>query len=145
MRNIGKSTQISFPTYSEKDPRKEAVVEMDGDSNGSWTEDVESPRSVAPSERGDEKIWCLSPCTQHGWIFCGKAVHIYGFRLGLGYNGWSRLRGVVLKALVLIGSALWLKRMTKSATRWDHTRIVSQSLAYEKEQVSRDQIITSFK
>ncbi|KAL2536863.1 Uncharacterized protein Fot_18254 [Forsythia ovata] len=61
-----------------------------------------------------------------------------------GTNGWSRLRGVV-KTLVLIGSALWLKRMAKSATRWDHNRIVTQSLAYEKEQVSKDQIITSFK
>ncbi|KAL2528734.1 uncharacterized protein Fot_21335 [Forsythia ovata] len=52
MRNSGKSTQISFPEYTEKDSRKEAVVEMDGDSNGSWTEEVESPRSVAPSDRG---------------------------------------------------------------------------------------------
>ncbi|KAL2548708.1 HD domain [Forsythia ovata] len=53
MTNSGKSTQISFPEYSEKDSRKEAVVGTDEDSNGSWTEEVESPRSVAPSERGD--------------------------------------------------------------------------------------------
>lgn len=58
-----------------------------------------------------------------------------------GTNGWSRARGVVLKTLVLIGGALWLKRMTKSTTRWDHTRIVAESLAGEKfsrEQASRD-------
>ncbi|KAL2490947.1 Chromophore lyase CRL [Abeliophyllum distichum] len=58
-----------------------------------------------------------------------------------GTNGWSRARGVVLKTLVLIGGALWLKRMTKSTTRWDHTRIVTQSLSGEKfsrEQASRD-------
>lgn len=49
-----------------------------------------------------------------------------------GTNGWSRARGVVLKTLVLVGGALWLKRMTKSTTRWDHTRIVAESLAGEK-------------
>ncbi|KAL0354913.1 UNVERIFIED_CONTAM: Chromophore lyase CRL, chloroplastic [Sesamum radiatum] len=58
-----------------------------------------------------------------------------------GSNGWSKAPGVVLKALVLIGGALLLKRFTKSTTRWDHTRIVADSLAGEKfsrEQASRD-------
>ncbi|KAL2484990.1 Chromophore lyase CRL [Abeliophyllum distichum] len=43
-----------------------------------------------------------------------------------GTNEWSRARRVV--TLVLIGSALCLKRMTKSTMRWDHTRIITQSL-----------------
>ncbi|KAL2522960.1 Kinesin-like protein [Forsythia ovata] len=61
MRNSEKSTQISFPKYSEKDSRKEVVMEMDGDSNGSWMEEVESPRLVAPSERvGHAQIWWRS-------------------------------------------------------------------------------------
>ena len=47
-------------------------------------------------------------------------------------NGWGKARGVVLKSLVLIGGALLLKRLTKSTTRWDHARIVAQSLAGEK-------------
>lgn len=49
-----------------------------------------------------------------------------------GSNGWSKARGVVLKTLVLVGGALLLKRLTKSTTRWDHTRIVADSLAGEK-------------
>ncbi|KAA8540606.1 hypothetical protein F0562_024475 [Nyssa sinensis] len=56
-------------------------------------------------------------------------------------NGWSRARGLVLKTLVLVGGALLLKRFTKSTTRWDHTRIVTQSLSgekFSKEQASRD-------
>ncbi|KAL2501879.1 Carrier protein CGI-69 [Forsythia ovata] len=88
-----------------------------------------------------EKTWCDG-------FSVAKLFTYMGSDSDSGTNGWSRLRGVVLKTLVLIGSALWLKRMTKSATRWDHTRIVTQSLAYEKfsqEQVSRDQIITSYK
>ncbi|KAL8042864.1 hypothetical protein ABFX02_09G079900 [Erythranthe guttata] len=58
-----------------------------------------------------------------------------------GSNGWSKAPGVVLKALVLVGGALLLKRLTKSTTRWDHTRIVADSLAgekFSKEQASRD-------
>lgn len=47
-------------------------------------------------------------------------------------NGWSKARGVVLKSLVLIGGALLLKRLTKSTTRWDHARIVADSLSGEK-------------
>lgn len=47
-------------------------------------------------------------------------------------NGWSKARGVVLKSVVLIGGALLLKRLTKSTTRWDHARIVADSLSGEK-------------
>lgn len=46
-------------------------------------------------------------------------------------NG-SRARGVVMKTLLLIGGALLLKRLTKSTTRWDHTRLVAQSLTGQK-------------
>lgn len=49
-----------------------------------------------------------------------------------GSNGWGRARGVVVNAVVLIGGALLLKRLTKSTTRWDHTRIVADSLSGEK-------------
>ncbi|CAN1317894.1 Chromophore lyase CRL, chloroplastic [Linum perenne] len=37
-----------------------------------------------------------------------------------------------MKTLVLIGGALLVKRLTKSTTRWDHARLVSQSLTGEK-------------
>ncbi|XP_041995202.1 chromophore lyase CRL, chloroplastic-like [Salvia splendens] len=60
---------------------------------------------------------------------------------GSASNGWTKARGVVLKTLVLMGGALLLKRLTKSTTRWDHARIVADSLAGEKfsrEQASRD-------
>ncbi|CAA0827318.1 Chromophore lyase CRL- chloroplastic [Striga hermonthica] len=56
-------------------------------------------------------------------------------------NGWTKARGVVLKTLVLVGDALLLKRLTKSTTRWDHTRIVADSLAgykFSGEQAARD-------
>ncbi|XP_057970313.1 chromophore lyase CRL, chloroplastic [Malania oleifera] len=56
-------------------------------------------------------------------------------------NGWSRARGLVAKTLVLVGGALLLKRLTKSTTRWDHTRVVARSLSGEKfsrDQASRD-------
>ncbi|KAK4488919.1 hypothetical protein RD792_004709 [Penstemon davidsonii] len=58
-----------------------------------------------------------------------------------GSNGWSRARSLVLKTVVLVGGALLLKRLNKSTTQWDHTRIVADSLAGEKfsrEQASRD-------
>ncbi|KAG8652757.1 hypothetical protein MANES_06G127400v8 [Manihot esculenta] len=63
--------------------------------------------------------------------------------MGTGWesNGWSRARGLVIKTLVLIGGAILVKRLTKSTTRWDHARIVAQSLSGEKfsrEQASRD-------
>lgn len=47
-------------------------------------------------------------------------------------NGWNRARGLVVKSLILLGGALLVKRLSKSTTRWDHARIVSQSLAGEK-------------
>ncbi|XP_010536574.1 PREDICTED: chromophore lyase CRL, chloroplastic isoform X3 [Tarenaya hassleriana] len=56
-------------------------------------------------------------------------------------TGWSRGHGMVVKTLVLIGGGLLLKRLTKSATRWDHARVVARSLSGEKfstEQAARD-------
>ncbi|CAN1133360.1 Chromophore lyase CRL, chloroplastic [Linum perenne] len=56
-------------------------------------------------------------------------------------NGWGRAQGLAMKTLVLIGGALLVKRLTKSTTRWDHARLVSQSLTGEKfsrDQASRD-------
>lgn len=55
MKNGEKSKPISLPEYIAKDSKKMAAAEMDGESNGSWTEEVESPRSVAPAERGGGK------------------------------------------------------------------------------------------
>ncbi|XP_078433936.1 crumpled leaf [Wolffia australiana] len=52
-------------------------------------------------------------------------------------EGAGRVRGLVLKALVLLGGAILLKRLTKATTRWDHARIVAESLSGEK--CSRDQ------
>ena len=46
--------------------------------------------------------------------------------------GWNRAGGLIMKTLVLFGGALLLKRLTKSTTRWDHARFVSQSLSGEK-------------
>ncbi|GAB4845812.1 hypothetical protein Ancab_039221 [Ancistrocladus abbreviatus] len=56
-------------------------------------------------------------------------------------GGWVRARGLVMKTILLIGGALLLKRLTKATTRWDHARLVSQSLCGEKnsrEQAGRD-------
>lgn len=53
----------------------------------------------------------------------------------------SPARGWVLKALVLFGGALLLKRLRKSTTRWDHARAVAEALSGEKfsrEQARRD-------
>lgn len=47
-------------------------------------------------------------------------------------NGWGRARGLIVKTVVLIGGAILLKRLTKSKTRWDHARIVADSLTGEK-------------
>jgi hypothetical protein len=44
----------------------------------------------------------------------------------------SRARGLVVKTLLLIGGAVLLKRLTKSTTRWDHARIVGNSLTGQK-------------
>ncbi|KAK9089996.1 hypothetical protein Sjap_023173 [Stephania japonica] len=56
-------------------------------------------------------------------------------------NGRSRSRGMVVKALLLLGGALLLKRLTKSPTRWDHARNVSNAFSAQKfsrEQACRD-------
>ncbi|KAH9770328.1 chromophore lyase CRL [Citrus sinensis] len=57
-------------------------------------------------------------------------------------GGWGgRAQGLFVKAAVLIGGAVLLKRLTKSKTRWDHARIVADSLSgekFSKEQASRD-------
>lgn len=47
-------------------------------------------------------------------------------------SGWARARGLAIKAALLIGGALLLKRLTKSTTRWDHARLVADSLCGEK-------------
>lgn len=47
-------------------------------------------------------------------------------------NGWNRAQGLALKALLLLGGALLVKRLRKSTTRWDHTHLVTQSLTGEK-------------
>lgn len=46
--------------------------------------------------------------------------------------GWGKARGILVKATVLIGGAILLKKLTKSTTRWDHARFVSHSLSGEK-------------
>ncbi|KAL8162582.1 hypothetical protein V2J09_014071 [Rumex salicifolius] len=56
-------------------------------------------------------------------------------------NGWIIRRGLVLKTILFIGGGFLLKRLTKSATRWDHARLVAQSLTGEKnskEQAAKD-------
>ncbi|PNX84927.1 chromophore lyase CpcT/CpeT 3-like protein, partial [Trifolium pratense] len=61
--------------------------------------------------------------------------------MGTDSNGWNRARGLAVKALLLIGGALLVKRLRKSTTRWDHARLVAQSLTgekYSKDQASRD-------
>ncbi|XP_052183479.1 chromophore lyase CRL, chloroplastic-like isoform X2 [Diospyros lotus] len=60
---------------------------------------------------------------------------------GTSSDGWGRARRVVVKALVVIGGAVLLRRLTKSTTPWEHTRIVARSLSgvkYSREQASRD-------
>lgn len=47
-------------------------------------------------------------------------------------GGGSRAGGLVLKALVLLGGALLLKKLRKSKTRWDHARVVAEALSGEK-------------
>lgn len=56
--------------------------------------------------------------------------------MGTDSNGWNRARGLAVKALLLIGGALLVKRLRKSTTRWDHARLVAQSLAGEKVSIS---------
>ncbi|KAH7670144.1 Chromophore lyase CpcT/CpeT protein [Dioscorea alata] len=56
-------------------------------------------------------------------------------------GGGFQAPGLVLKALVLVGGALFLKRLRKSTTQWDHARVVAEALSGEKfsqEQACRD-------
>ncbi|GFZ17301.1 crumpled leaf [Actinidia rufa] len=93
---------------------------------------------------------CLSEYNEQGEVEgAGRGKGRSGLGMGLGSssgsdsddNGWGRARRLVLKTLVVIGGAILLKRLTKSTTRWDHTRIVARSLSgekYSREQASRD-------
>lgn len=47
-------------------------------------------------------------------------------------NGRRLVRSLVTKAACLVGGAYLLKRLTKTTTRWDHSRSVAQSLSGEK-------------
>lgn len=47
-------------------------------------------------------------------------------------RGGGRARGLVLKAIVLFGGVLLLKRLRRSMTRWDHARVVAEALSGEK-------------
>ena len=47
-------------------------------------------------------------------------------------GGWSKARGLVIKTLLVVGGALFIRRLTKSITRRDHARFVSHSLSGEK-------------
>lgn len=47
-------------------------------------------------------------------------------------GGGFQAPGLVLKALVLVGGALLLKRLRKSTTQWDHARVVAEALSGEK-------------
>ncbi|CAO2826927.1 unnamed protein product [Amaranthus hypochondriacus] len=56
-------------------------------------------------------------------------------------GGWSKARGLVIKTLLVVGGALFIRRITKSTPRVDHARFVSQSLSGEKnsqEQAAKD-------
>ncbi|XP_021731729.1 chromophore lyase CRL, chloroplastic-like isoform X2 [Chenopodium quinoa] len=56
-------------------------------------------------------------------------------------GGWSKASGWVIKTLIVVGGALFVRRLTKSTTRRDHARFVSHSLSDEKnsrEQAARD-------
>ncbi|XP_021722728.1 chromophore lyase CRL, chloroplastic-like isoform X2 [Chenopodium quinoa] len=56
-------------------------------------------------------------------------------------GGWSKASGWVIKTLIVVGGALFVRRLTKSTTRRDHARFVSHSLSGEKnsrEQAARD-------
>jgi hypothetical protein len=49
-----------------------------------------------------------------------------------GGGGGRMVRGLVIKAVCLIGGAFLLRKMTKTTTRRDHARMVAQSLSGEK-------------
>lgn len=47
-------------------------------------------------------------------------------------GGWVKVKGLLIKTAVVVGGALFLRRLTKSTTRRDHARFVSHSLSGEK-------------
>lgn len=56
-------------------------------------------------------------------------------------RGGRRVRGLVLKAIVLFGGVLLFRRLRRSTTRWDHAKAVALALSGEKfsrEQACRD-------
>ncbi|KAH9613359.1 hypothetical protein KSS87_004752 [Heliosperma pusillum] len=56
-------------------------------------------------------------------------------------EGWNTAKGFFIKTLVVIGGALFIRRLTKSTTRRDHARLVTNSLSGQKnsrEQAARD-------
>eukprot|EP00245_Coleochaete_scutata_P007141 TRINITY_DN22242_c0_g1_i1.p1 TRINITY_DN22242_c0_g1~~TRINITY_DN22242_c0_g1_i1.p1 ORF type:complete len:294 (-),score=30.46 TRINITY_DN22242_c0_g1_i1:634-1515(-) len=58
-----------------------------------------------------------------------------------GTNGRRMVRSLLVKAMWVLGGAYALRKLTKRTSRWDHARIVGQSLSGEKfsaEQAARD-------
>lgn len=64
--------------------------------------------------------------------------------VGGGGGRGRRARSLALKALVLFGGALILKRLWKSTTRWDHARVVAESLCGEKVRGVKEVIFLEF-
>ncbi|CAM0873708.1 unnamed protein product [Alopecurus aequalis] len=56
---------------------------------------------------------------------------------GTGGGVGGIVRGAVLKALVVFGGVLVIRRLRRSTTRWDHARVVADALSGEK--FSREQ------
>ncbi|KAF2321372.1 hypothetical protein GH714_040465 [Hevea brasiliensis] len=105
--------------------------------------------AVLEDKNWQAPVYCLRRVWRRGVLYLNLwlVVDLLGgykvLEMGTGSesNGWSRARGLVVKTLVMIGSAILVKRLTKSTTRWDHARIVAQLLSGEKfsrEQASRD-------
>ncbi|KAH7294084.1 hypothetical protein KP509_28G055600 [Ceratopteris richardii] len=56
-------------------------------------------------------------------------------------NGGRIVRSLVVKSLCALGAAFLLRKLTKTTTRWDHSRAVAEALSGEKystEQAARD-------
>ena len=51
---------------------------------------------------------------------------------GTGGGVGGIVRGAVLKALVVFGGVLLIRRLRRSTTRWDHARAVADALSGEK-------------
>jgi hypothetical protein len=51
---------------------------------------------------------------------------------GTGGGVGGIVRGAVLKALVVFGGILLIRRLRRSTTRWDHARAVADALSGEK-------------